>query len=233
MEIKTTMATCPNGHHYDAAKHGACPYCGAGGFTPTEAPGMGGGAMGGFTPTEPLGGGMGGASPAFSPTEAPSAAAGGVQPNFGATTPPDSYRGAGAVNPFSVETTIGGVERGSGQAEPVVGWLVCSEGPMRGTDFRLHAGYNYIGREAGDVRLRGDQQISRQNHAMIAYDSSERAYFVGPAAGRNLIKVNGKTVLNAIEIHSYDVISIGTTRLIFVALCGEHFSWEGPEDGNG
>lgn len=226
MEIKTTMTTCPNGHHYDGAKHAACPYCGAGSFTPTEAPGMGGGA-GSFTPTEPLGG----ASSAFTPTEAPGAAAPNApRPDFGATMPPDSYRGGG-VDPFAVETTIGG--GGSQGPEPVVGWLVCAEGPVRGADFRLHAGYNYIGREAGDVRLRGDAQISRQNHAMIAYDSSERAYFVGPAAGRNLIKVNGKTVLNAIEIHSYDTISIGSTKLIFVALCGEQFGWEGPEDGNG
>ncbi len=60
---------------------------------------------------------------------------------------------------------------------------------------------------------------------MIAFDSGELTYFVGPAAGRNLIKVNGKTVLNAVEIQSYDTISIGTTKLIFVALCSEKFSW--------
>lgn len=225
MEIKTTMATCPNGHHYDTAKHAACPYCGAGGFTPTEAPGMGG--AGGFTPTEAPGMGVG--AGAFGATETPGPAPG-AQPDFGATMPPGSYRGG--VDPFSVETTVGGEEAGQG-GEPVVGWLVCVEGPVRGADFRIHAGYNYIGREAGDVRLRGDTQISRQNHAMIAYDSSERAYFVGPAAGRNLIKVNGKTVLNAVEIHSYDTISIGATKLIFVALCGERFGWDGPEGGNG
>lgn len=229
MEIKTTMATCPNGHHYDAAKHSACPYCGAGGFTPTEAPGMGG-APGGFSPTGPLGG----ASSAFSPTETPDGAAPvNSQPEFGATMPPNGYRGGGEVNPFSVETTIGGSDPARGLPEPVVGWLVCIEGPMRGVDFRLHAGYNYIGREAGEVRLRGDRQISRQNHAMVAYDSTERAYFVGPAAGRNLIKVNGKTILNAVEIHSFDTISIGGTKLIFAALCGERFGWEEMEGENG
>ena len=41
-----------------------------------------------------------------------------------------------------------------------------------------------------------------------------------------LIKVNGKTVLNAVELHNYDVISVGTTKLVFVALCGEHFQWK-------
>ena len=163
---------------------------------------------GGFSATEPLSGG-------------------GYSASFGATAPP-----AGGTNPFSVETMIGGDQGNPGQAEPVVGWLVCVEGPVRGMDYRVHAGYNYIGRESGDIQIRGDQQISRQNHAMIAFDSSELTYFVGPAAGRNLIKVNGKTVLNAVEIKSYDVISIGTTKLIFVALCGEQFSWN-QESGNG
>ena len=48
----------------------------------------------------------------------------------------------------------------------------------------------------------------------------------GDEAGRNLLKVNGKTVLNAVELNRYDIISIGTTKLMFVPLCGEHFSWK-------
>lgn len=213
MEINTTMKTCPNGHHYDGARHASCPFCEAGGgFAPTEP--LGGG--GAFTPTEPLGGGV------FTPTEP----LGG-----GAFTPTEPLSGGG-VNPFSVETMIGGEQPGGGQAEPVVGWLVCIEGPVRGADYRIHAGYNYIGRDSGDIRIKGDPQISRQNHAMIAFDSTELTYFVGPAAGRNLIKVNGKTVLNAVEIQSYDIISIGTTRLIFVALCSEKFRWN-QETSNG
>ena len=44
-------------------------------------------------------------------------------------------------------------------------------------------------------------------------------------AGR--VQVNGKTVLNAMELHRYDVISIGSTKLLFIGLCGEKFRWEG------
>lgn len=55
----------------------------------------------------------------------------------------------------------------------------------------------------------------------------------GGRAGRNLIKVNGRAVLQAVEIKNYDVISIGTTKLIFVGLCGQQFSWEKRELGNG
>lgn len=206
MEIKTSMVTCPScGHPYDSAKNARCPYCG-GGFAPTEAPGGG-----------------------FAPTEAPG---GRSNANFSATTPPNGGDSASAgTNPFDVPTVIGGGVAGD-LTEPVVGWLVCIEGPARGTDYRLHAGYNYIGREAGDVRIHGDQQVSRQNHAMVAYDSGEHLYFVGPSTGRNLIKVNSHAVLQAVEIKNYDVISIGTTKLIFVGLCGEKFSWEKREPGN-
>ena len=215
MEIKTSMVTCPScGHPYDSAKNARCPRCG-GSFAPTEAPG---GGAGGFTPTEaPMGG-----------------AGGNYSANFGATTPPDAGASpSGGANPFGVPNVIGGGKADGDIAEPVVGWLVCIEGPARGSDFRLHAGYNYIGRESGDVRIRGDQQISRQNHAMVAYDSGEHLYFVGPSAGRNLIKVNGHAVLQAIAIKNYDIISNGTTKLIFVGLCGEQFSWEKREQGNG
>ena len=67
---------------------------------------------------------------------------------------------------------------------------------------------------------------------MIAFDSSELAYYFGPAGGRNLVKVNNKTVLNTVEIHAYDTISIGSaTTLIFVPLCCEKFSWETGEQG--
>lgn len=220
MEIKTSMVTCPScGRPYDGAQSARCPHCGAGGFASTEAPG----GTGGFGATEPLNGG-------FIPTESPM---GRVGANFGATLPPDAGPNpGGGSNPFDSPTVIGGGRADGDITEPAVGWLVCIEGPARGTDYRLHTGYNYIGRESGDVRIKGDQQISRRNHAMVAYDSGEHLYFVGPSAGRNLIKVNGHAVLQAVEIKNYDIISIGTTKLIFVGLCGERFSWEKREAGN-
>ncbi|OUN23791.1 FHA domain-containing protein [Flavonifractor sp. An82] len=224
MEIKSKPVECPNGHYYNAALHASCPICagaqGSGAFAPTEAPGQMGGGVGSFQPTEaPNRSGSG----AFAPTEAPGQMGGYAG---GVTVPVGSWNAGVVADPFERETSIGGDLTADGQVEPVVGWLVCVDGPVRGTDFRIHAGYNYIGRESGDIHIHGDQQISRQNHAMIAFDSSELTYYVGPSAGRNLIKVNGKTVLNAVEIHSYDVISIGTTKLMFVALCGEHFRWD-------
>lgn len=210
MEINSNFAHCDKcGRFYNPAVHDTCPYCGAGAPGPTEGTGYPAGAV---PPTEPgeviYGVPPAGSRGSFAPTEPPH----GVQ---------SGRMGGGGFQP----TVIGGGLNVDGGVEPVVGWLVCIDGPARGSDYRLHAGYNYIGREEGDVRIGGDQQISRRNHAMIAFDDVDAVYFVGPSAGRNLIKVNGKTVLNAVELNNYDVITIGTSKLIFVALCGEHFNW--------
>ena len=236
MEIK--MVNCPNGHYYNAALHAVCPECGlsggvyngpaggAGNFGKTEAVG---GGMGNFGKTEALGGGVDN----FGKTEAPQAA--GMNGGYNAPSAAFGAQAQPAAEPSLADpfghTTIGGEEYGASsnadRIAPVVGWLVCIEGPLRGTDFRVHNGYNYIGRDEGDIHIQGDKQVSRRNHAMVAFDNTERIYYVGPAEGRNLIKVNGKTVMSPVELKSYDVISIGTTKMMFVALCGPHFGWEG------
>lgn len=205
MEIKNQLEQCPNGHYYNSALHPTCPICAQGSIPPTEPfPAMS--APGGTYTADP-------------PYMA-------ENPGFPRTEPVSVDRSVSTPSTPFQPTMIGGDLNVPGGVEPVVGWLVCVEGPMRGNDYRLHAGYNYIGRELGDVRISGDQQISRQNHAMVAFDDADGIYYAGPSAGRNLLKVNGKTVLNAVELNRYDIISIGTTKLMFVPLCGEHFSWK-------
>lgn len=216
MEIKSELVMCPKGHYYNAAVHSACPICGSAGTAPTP-----GGVAGNFQKTErpdTMSGGMG----SFSKTEAPDFTPGGIGPTAPA---------AGPVNPFSVQTTIGGDLAGDGQLNPVVGWLVCIDGPARGTDWRIHAGYNYIGRETGDIHIKGDNQISREKHAMVAFYPKTLTYFVGPAEGRNIVELNGEPVFNTVALKNYDVITVGETKLMFVALCGPHFTWGKEQHG--
>lgn len=205
MEIKNQLEQCPNGHYYNSALHPTCPICAQGSIPATEP----------FPATSAPGGTYMSDSPYMA-----------ENPGFPRTEPVSVDRSVSTPSTPFQPTMIGGDLNVPGGVEPVVGWLVCVEGPMRGNDYRLHAGYNYIGRELGDVRISGDQQISRQNHAMVAFDDADGIYYAGPSAGRNLLKVNGKTVLNAVELNRYDIISIGTTKLMFVPLCGEHFSWK-------
>ena len=130
----------------------------------------------------------------------------------------------------------------SGQAAPTaavvrfpVGWIVVVGGPGRGASFTLFNGVSAIGR--GDdqpVKLDfGDSSISRTNHAVVAYDSEQRKFFLGHGGKANIVRLNGKPVLSTEELGHDDLIRIGETTLRFLALCGADFDWadeEGRQD---
>ena len=114
----------------------------------------------------------------------------------------------------------------SKEVRPVVGWLVCIEGATKGTDYRIHSQNNYIGRSAKmDISIPEDSHISAENSAIIAYDNEDRTFYFGPGSGRNIVRVNGKPALSVEKIEAYDVLTIGTTKLLFVPLCGDRFDW--------
>lgn len=142
-----------------------------------------------------------------------------------------------------VKTRLIGFEHASGETTPAfdpakrdapafefpVGWLVIVAGPGRGTSIPLAAGVSQIGR--GDdqaVQLDfGDTSISRSNHAAVAYDDEQRAFFIGHGGKANLVRRNGKPVLSTEQLLNGDELRIGETTLRFVALCDEAFSWSG------
>ena len=117
-------------------------------------------------------------------------------------------------------------EEGATTFDPVVGWLVCIEGATKGTDYRIHSQNNYIGRSARmDISIPEDSHISAENSAIIAYDNEDRTFYFGPCSGRNIVRVNGKPALSVEKIEAYDVLTVGTTKLLFVPLCGDRFDW--------
>ena len=108
----------------------------------------------------------------------------------------------------------------------MVGWLVCIEGATKGNDYRIHSQNNYIGRSARmDISIPEDSHISAENSAIIAYDNEDRVFYFGPCSGRNIVRVNGRPALSVEKIEAYDVLTIGTTKLLFVPLCGDRFDW--------
>lgn len=109
---------------------------------------------------------------------------------------------------------------------PVTGWLVCIKGSNKGTDYRIRSQYNYIGRAKHmDICISGDEYISAEKAAILAYDDVERKFFIAPGMGHNLIRLNDKMVMGSELLHPYDKITIGKTVLLFVPLCGEEFDW--------
>lgn len=224
MDVEGYGATEPAGGFgggYDNGGYG-------GGYGPTEPANNAGGSFENYSPTEPVSPVAG----SYGPTQPANNASGGFE-NYIPTEsfPPLPAGKGGAVMGYDSVTMPVSIFPQKDNAKtafsPVTGWLVCTEGSAKGTDYRIHAGYNYIGRsEHMDICVRGDMQISREKHALIAYDHQERVFFFGPADGKSLVRINGKMVMNPTELNAYDVISIGETKLLFVPLCGERFNWD-------
>lgn len=207
-EIKQKIISCPNGHYYDSNRYPSCPYCDSGGFSPTidpfseipwEEPAYGGAAAGIGATAEV-------SNSVFAPTEAP----------------PVKNKVAESMS----KTQFVDDSTKPGKALPVVGWLIAVSGFCRGTDFRIHTGYNYIGREAGDICIHGDNTISAEKDANVTYVPQTKRFYIAHELGKNVLLVNDLPVIGgSIELHNYDVITIGTTKLVFIGLCGEKFSW--------
>ena len=115
--------------------------------------------------------------------------------------------------------------------QPVVGWLVCIKGPNKGREFRIHSDYNYVGSLSGDIVIAGDTKISRERHMTIAYDSEQRKFFLSPASGANMIRLNDNPLLESRPLNSYDRIRTGDSVFLFIAFCGEKFGWDDVING--
>ena len=79
-------------------------------------------------------------------------------------------------------------------------------------------------------------KISSENHARISYSDKHNRFHLLPGDGRNLIYLNDEEVFAAMPLHPYDLIDFGETKLLFVPLCGDRFSWNsegGEKDGHG
>lgn len=110
--------------------------------------------------------------------------------------------------------------------DPVVGWLVCTDGPSRGRDFRIHSDNNFIGSDPkNDICITDDKTISHVNHAIISYDTKENEYYFAHSGGRAITRLNGKAILTTTQLKAYDELEIGQTKLLFIPFCGESFKW--------
>ena len=215
------IVRCEKGHFYDAERSSTCPQCAmeaqnASTFV-ADSP-LSRSGVEEIGATEPVAFGGSFASPVES---------------VGVTTPvspgfaPEDFIPKGGSQVEQYESTTPVSPNGVAGFNPVVGWLVCIDGPDKGQDYRIHAGYNYIGRaQSMDICIQGDTHISNQNAGVIGYDDLEHLFSFGPSGGHNTVRVNGKMVINAVELSPYDELTVGTTKLMFVPLCGERFNWD-------
>lgn len=205
------LSECGNGHVYDSDQYASCPYCNGDGNRIDFGAAAGDSTIG---KTAPVGGGFGPAMPRPS---------GGME--IGATVAPQSYRKK-QEQKEDVGKTVGVFQK-SMKLEPVVGWLVCIEGADKGKDYRIWARNNTIGRsEKMDICITGDETISRENHARLAYDEKHNNFHLIPAESTNNIYLNDEPIYIPVKLGAYDVIEFGETKLLFVPFCNEKFTWK-------
>jgi hypothetical protein len=192
------MTQCNAGHFYDEGRHAVCPYCGV----PFD---VGGGAK--TVPVRPTDDGA-----ATAPVK--------TVPIYGGSAPPSTQ----PVTPQGATVRLIREQLG---IDPVVGWLVCLEGPDKGRDFRLHSEKNFIGRETSmDVCLSGDQAVSRLKHAAVAFEPNERAFWLVPGDSGGLVYLNGSVSYQAVKLNDRDVITLGKSKLALVSFVDERFNWQ-------
>ncbi len=227
------IVRCDKGHFYDASMHASCPQCAEeaarGGAFGGDSAAVGGGADMGSMMTGKY------SMDSIGPTEPVSMMRGNAPEGLGPTVPASGgfsgseFVGAGDMSAPKVESYDATMPVWSNQVQgfnPVVGWLVCVEGPDRGTDYRIRGGYNYIGRaQSMDICIMNDSHVSKDRHALIAYDDETRTFYFAPSGGKNIVRVNNDAVIAPVKLAADDVVTIGTTKLRFVPLCGENFSW--------
>ncbi len=108
----------------------------------------------------------------------------------------------------------------------IAGWLVCTEGPSEGKDYRLYAGFNRIGRgSSNDVVLTTDMQVTREVHCSIIYEEKKNVFYVMPQAGC-LTYLGDEIVDQAVEISNGDVVKVGASSLELVTFCYGDRKWE-------
>ena len=113
---------------------------------------------------------------------------------------------------------------------PTVGWVVCTQEPWQGRDFRLHSGYNLLGSGPSlDVCIAWDRELTPEGDAIICYDEELKLFSFGPRGSGLPVRVNGKMVMDAVVLAPGDRLTVGSTSLLFVPLCGKDFRWEAPE----
>jgi hypothetical protein len=195
------MATvrCDNGHYFDDRKYTNCPHCPAIGLRDVNIQGTRAASRTSPNATE---------AAAYGQPDASKAA----RPGVGRTSTPG--------------VTVAAIFKRTG-VDPVVGWLVCTKGPNKGRDFRLHSDLNKIGRSPSmDVCIEGDETISRENHCQVAYSPRTNTFNIMLGEGRNLIYKNDEAVFSAMPLSAYDRIDMGESSFVFIPFCSDRFNWD-------
>lgn len=111
----------------------------------------------------------------------------------------------------------------------VLAWLTVTNTSSKGKVFTITTPKCTVGRgdaeHIADIDLHNDRSISRGVQAIIVYDPLNKKFFLQNAEGKTYAYVNKEMVLTYKELNPYDIIMLGQTKMVFVPLCSDRFSW--------
>lgn len=195
---------CPNGHQYDSSIYGdKCPFCPDCNHTQVNF-----GAAGvGETQKTAVNNDFGG---------------GGY--NVGATAPtapyfPDMPDVPGGGGGHTVIRSVGqpGMPNPDG-GRKVIGVLVSYSHNPAGDVFKVYEGRNIVGRDhACDISFPMDDKMSGR-HLLLLFREAEGIVWANDENSSNGTYINGKFAGTRTELHTNDIIVIGSTKLVFLAV---------------
>lgn len=226
--------TCPNGHVYDQSIYGdTCPLCPSSTDTGSNVvPNMAGNpnpTMVDYQESVPQGSHTRLVSPSMNPNVAPA----GFSNMQGAKDPTGSTRVSPSIKQQAQEMAqqqsqqrktvirhnpamMGGMKPNE-DGRKLVGFLVTYNHIPMGKAFNIYEGRNVIGRDAScDISVPDDNQMSGK-HMSIRYLSGNNKFRFHDEMSSNGTYVN-KELLDDGELQNYDIIRVGSTLFIFMAI---------------
>lgn len=185
------MATkkCINGHIYDPNVYGDnCPFCPSGSTINFEGETR---VNGGDETVETIGG---------------------TRPTV-SVTPEEDFGSGTVIRHIDSGATNAGIDNN----KRIVALLVSYDTNPLGEVYKIYEGRNMVGRKANvDISIKGDSQVSSE-HLVILYREAEGVFWAIDNNSSNGTYVNG-AFENKAQLKTNDVITIGSTRLIFIAV---------------
>lgn len=221
---------CPNGHVYDQSIYGdTCPLCpssvntGSNSATDVNMAAPDGSSGAHTRVVQPSINAGGGNPKGFSNIQAQQDPTGStkVSPNVKQQVQESSQaqsQNAGARTTIRRNPAMmGGAAKPGDDSRKLVGFLVTYNRTPMGKAFNIYEGRNYIGRDAScDISIPDDNQMSGK-HMLIRYLSGNNKFSFKDEMSSNGTYVN-KELLDEGELQNYDIIRVGSTLFIFIAI---------------
>ena len=95
------------------------------------------------------------------------------------------------------------------------GWLVCIGGSVRGRDFTLKCGRNFLSSYPGLEGIAPDASV------VFNYHNNTFVFLAGASQAR----LNGKEIAGTAVLKKSDIIELNDFRFVFVPFCEGDFKW--------